>query len=444
MLSVPRSPSTTGTPLDPRDRVIGSVVDMSGISRAKVMPAARLSTFASAGAGASPSWCVFCVDDHIAFTPSFSAVGDLRLRIRADQLRDLGQGSHWAPADLVDQDGSPYGACPRSALRRAVHRLAEVDLEACIGHEIEFCLFDALPADEWSAYGLTAALAAESFVRDLVEAADRAGLAIEQVHAEYGPNQFEVSLSPTDPVSAADDSVLARILVSRAARAHGMRASFSPLPTLDGAGNGAHQHLSLSRRGRPALSGGDGPHGLTATGRGAVAGLVRALPALMLVLAGSTLSHHRLRPNTWAGAYACWGLENREAAVRLCADTPGNPHGAHLEVKPIDPSANPYLASTAVLGAALAGIATDLPLPAEVTVNPDQLSEEERRALGVEALPTEPDEMLDRFRSSRLAGELFDPLVLEALYAVRNYELTEYRDRPPLEVVDRLRFAWTM
>ncbi|MFC4604619.1 glutamine synthetase [Rhodococcus kronopolitis] len=432
---------SSGAPLG---RVIGSVVDMSGISRAKVMPAARLPTFASAGAGASPSWCVFCVDDHIAFTPTFSAVGDLRLRIQADQLRDLGQDARWAPADLVDQDARPHGACPRGALRRAVDRLADADLEARIGHEIEFCLFDALPADEWSAYGLTAVLSQEPFVRDLVEAADRAGLAIEQVHAEYGPNQFEISLAPTDPVAAADDSVLARILVSRAARAHGMRASFSPLPTLDGAGNGAHQHLSLSRRGRPVLSGGDGPHGLTATGRGAVAGLVRALPELMLVLAGSALSHRRLRPNTWAGAYACWGLENREAAVRLCADTPGNPHGAHLEVKPIDPSANPYLASAAVLGAALDGIEADLPLPGEVTVNPDQLGEERRRALGVEALPTEPEELLGRFRASRLTRELFDPLALEALYAVRNYEITEYRDAPAAEVVDRFRFAWTM
>ncbi|MFC9834201.1 glutamine synthetase [Rhodococcus sp. NPDC127530] len=421
------------------DRIVGSIVDMAGISRAKVLPISRLDSFVDSGAGASPSWNVFCVDDHLAFTPSFSVVGDLRLRIDGDEVRDLGNGTYWAPASLTEQDGTPSLACTRGALRRVTTRLAESGLSARAGHEIEFTLFDAAATEEWSAYGLNAVLAHEEFFEHFLAAASTAELPIEQFHAEAGLNQFEVSLTPADPVRAADNAVLARALISRVARAQRLRASFSPMPVAGGAGNGAHQHVSISEGGRPILSGGPGPHGLTRAGGAAVAGILRALPEFTAVLAGSALSHLRLRPGMWSGVFRCWGLENREAAVRLCAETAGNPHGANLEIKPIDPSANPYLSSAAILGAAHAGIAGALPLPDEVSVDPAELT----GAHAVDLLPTLPSDVLGTFESSALARHLFGPLIIEALAAVKGYELAEYRDKPVDEVAQRFRYAWT-
>ncbi|REE76511.1 glutamine synthetase [Rhodococcus wratislaviensis] len=421
------------------DRIVGSIVDMAGVSRAKVLPISRLSTFVDSGAGASPSWTVFCVDGHLAFTPSFSVGGDLRLRIDGDDVRDLGNGTYWAPACLTEQDGTPSLACARGALRRAATRLAESGLTARIGHEVEFTLFDAATVEEWSAYGLNAVLTQEEFLERLLAAASTAELPIEQVHAEAGLNQFEVSLAPADPVTAADNSVLARALISRVARAQGLRASFSPMPVAGGAGNGAHQHVSMFEGDLPILSGGPGPHGLTPAGGAAVAGILRALPEFTAVLAGSALSHLRLRPGMWAGVFRCWGLENREAAVRLCAATAGNPHGANLEIKPIDPSANPYLSSAAILGAAHDGIAAALPLPDEVSVDPAELTE----GHAVDLLPTLPSDVLGAFRSSALARDLFGPLIMEALAAVKGYEHAEYRDKPVDEVAQRFRYAWT-
>ncbi len=101
----------------------------------------------------------------------------------------------------------------------------------------------------------------------------------------------------------------------------------------------------------------------------------QALPDLIGVYAGSALSALRLKPGNWAGAAACWGLENREAAVRFVAATPGSPHGANAELKLIDPSANPYLAAAAFLGSALRGIDRGLDLPAEIPENPAQAAE---------------------------------------------------------------------
>jgi glutamine synthetase len=439
---------TASTPIGPR-LVVGSFVDMAGVARAKAMPADRLDVFVAAGAGVSPSWLVFCVDDHLAFTPSLSVVGDLRLRIAAETVRDLGDGTLWAPADLTDQDGTPSAGCPRHALRTATSRLRADGLTARIGHELEFTLFPSpdaagnLDDGNWAAYGLESILRQGKFVGDLLTAAERAELPVDQVHAEYGPNQFELSIGPADPVAAADRAVLARTLVCAAARANGMLASFSPQPTADGAGNGAHLHISLRRGGSPLFSGGLGPHGLTDAGAGAIAGLLTALPDLPLILTGSAVSHLRMRPDNWAGVHCCWGLENREAAVRLCTDTAGNPAGANIEVKPVDPAANPYLASAAVLGAAHAGITRELLPPPEVTVNPADLTPQDRAAAAVTRLPTDPSVMLDRFVCSPLARDLFPPLLREAVHRVRSHELERYRDLPADESTSRLRFAWT-
>ena len=105
-------------------------------------------------------------------------------------------------------------------------------------------------------------------------------------------------------------------------------------------------------------------------GGSAIAGVLQTLPDLLGVYAGSVLSSARLKPGNWAGAAQCWGLENREAALRFVAATPGTPHGANIECKLIDPSANPYLAAVSFIGSALLGIDKGLELPAEVPKDP--------------------------------------------------------------------------
>lgn len=419
--------------------VIGSLVDPGGVPRAKVVPRARLDAFVGVGMGLSPSWNVFCVDDDLAFTERFSVVGDLRLRIDADELRDLGDGVAWAPGTVHTLDGAVADSCTRDALRRTVDRLAARGLTALVGHEVEVTLFDAdeRPLRPWSAYGLGSALRDAAFLQRVLERSDAAGLAVLQLHAEYGPGQFEVSLAPRDPLAAADDLTLARTIVSLAARDVGLAASFSPLPQVEGASNGAHQHLSLQHDGEPVFSGGSAAHGLTAAGDAAVAGLVAALPELGAVLSGSPLSAARLRPGMWAGARACWGLENREAAVRLVAATAGTPTGANVEVKPVDASANAYLATAVLLEAALTGIETGLRAPDPVDVDPSAV------VASAVLLPTDAAEQQQRLAASVAARRALGPALLEAVTAVRRRERETWASRPVEEAVERLRYAWT-
>jgi glutamine synthetase len=213
--------------------------------------------------------------------------------------------------------------------------------------------------------------------------------------------------------------------------------SFSPVPFAGEAGNGAHLHLSLLTPDGPAFSGGTGPHGLTDAGAAAIAGVLETLPELIGVYAGSTLSARRLVPGNWAGAALCWGLENREAAVRLVAGGPGSAHGANVELKVGDPSANPYLAVAAFLGSARLGIERGLVPPDEVAVNP---AESGRHLSG---LPPHQAVALDALAASGVARELLGSPVVEGLLAVRRHEVMSYSGLPLAETAEALRFAWS-
>jgi glutamine synthetase len=172
-------------------------------------------------------------------------------------------------------------------------------------------------------------------------------------------------------------------------------------------------------------------------GGSAIAGIIDTLPDLLGVYAGSVLSSLRLKPGNWAGAAACWGLENREAAVRFIAATPGNPHGANAELKLIDPSANPYLAATALLGSALRGIDRELELPREI---PDAPA---RSGATPPPLPIDQTAAIDAMEGSAIAAELLSPEVIDALVAVRRYEITTYGGLPPADTTRALRLAWS-
>jgi glutamine synthetase len=421
--------------------VAGSVTDPAGVTRAKYVPVRRLGDFARSGTGVSPSWSVFCVDSAIAFTPTIGVAGDLRIRIDPAEVRLIDDGVAWAPGNLTEQGGDPAPMCVRSLLARTEQRAAERGLTTLVGAELECTMLapDGGPAstEPWSPYGIRTSLDRSAFLVDLAGTAERAGLTVEQIHTEYGHDQLEVSLAPTTPVAAADAVILTRIVLGRSAARHGLRISFAPVPFEGAAGNGAHLHLSLADTHGPLFSGGDGPYGIRPDGGSAIAGVIAALPDLIGVYAGSALSALRLKPGNWAGAAACWGLENREAAVRFIAASPGSPHGANAELKLIDPSANPYLAAAAFLGSALRGIEHGLDLPAEIPEDPAQ------SATPPPPLPTGQRAAIEALSSSAIAAEVLTPDIVEGLVAVRRYELTAFGDLSPDETTRALRLAWS-
>ncbi len=449
----------TGTPLaaaaiaqleaEGVDTVIGTVVNPAGLTLAKTVPIRRTNTFADPGLGASPSWHAFAIDQTgIAFTHDVGVVGDQRLRIDLSALRIVGDGLAWAPAAFFEQDGTPVPACSRGTLSRVEAALTEAGIEAAIGHEIEFLLVapdgGRLPSTMWAQYGLAGVLEHEAFIRDVTRSAAAAGIPIEQFHPEYGANQFEVSLAPQPPVAAADQLVLMRLIIGRAARRHGLRISLSPAPFAGGVGSGAHQHFSLTMPEGPLFSDGTGTKGMTPAGESAVAGVVRGLPEAQGVLCGSIVSGLRMRPGNWAGAYTCWGTENREAAVRFITGGPGSPRGGNVEVKVVDPSADTYLASAAILGLALDGITRQAPLPPEITVDPVILSDSDRERDGIVRLAEAQVEAIAALEGSQLLRSILGDPAVDMVVAVRRLEHERYGNLDPEQLADKFRMAWSL
>lgn len=429
--------------------LIGTVVNAAGLTLAKTVPLRRMGTFADPGLGASPVWHVFAIDQSgIVFGDEIGVVGDQRIRIDLGALRILGDGLAWAPGDFFNQDGTPDPYCSRGALGRVEDRLADAGISTVVGHEMEFVLVgpdgSRLPSHLWAQYGLAGILEYEGFVRDVTDAATASGVAIEQFHPEYGVNQFEISLAALPPVAAADALVLMRIIIGRVARRYGMRVSLSPVPFAGEVGSGSHQHFSMKRGDVPLFSDGDGVNGLTAEGESAVAGLLAGLPDAQGVLAGSVLSGQRMQPGHWSGATVCWGTENREAAVRFLIGGVSNPSGANVEVKVIDPSANPYLATATILGLALDGIEQGRKLPPETTVDPATLTDEQRQRAGIVAMADNQADAVDALDRSELMRDILGDAVVDSVVAVRRYEQKNFGDLSAQDAADKFRLAWSV
>jgi glutamine synthetase len=428
--------------------VIGTTVNASGMTLGKSVPLARLDAFHRAGLGCAPAWQVFCIDSGIAFTADISAVGDLRLRLDIEAARNIGDGLGWGPANLVDQDGERSGWCARGLLTRTVDQLAQGGVEARVGHEMEFVLVapsgDALDSTGWIPYGPSPLLEREDFLSDLQLAFAAAGISVEQLHAEYGANQYEFSLPPRPPVEAADMVVLAKVVIGRVARRHNVRASFSPVPFAGAIGNGAHQHFSLTKDGEPLFSGGPGPYGLSEDGASAIAGVLDGIISIQGLLTGSILSGNRIVPGLWSGAHVGWGVENREAAVRFLQGGQSNPYGSNFEVKTIDPSSNVYLVSAAVLALAHHGLSTNATLAPEIQGDPSKMTPEQLADAGIRVLPASPDEIITGLEHADQLLTLLTPEIVEATVAVRRYEQKTFAEKSAEELADAFRLAWSV
>jgi len=357
--------------------VVITFVDHSGAGRVKVVPLEALARAARSGVGYSPVIDAFTSDGGIdPASPLDRPDGDLRMVPDLDRLMVLRDpaGWAWAPGDRFTQDGSVYANCQRSFARAQVAAAAAEGLSALMAFEVEWMVgLDTdtfTPAFTGTGYGLSRFINAAEYVRDVVDSLEAAGVVVEQIHPEYGPAQFEVSVAAQDPVSAADTSVVVKLVISAVSARHGLRVSFAPAVVSDNVGNGGHLHASFWKDGGNLLAGGEGRYGLTATGESILAALLDSLPALLAIGAPTPASYLRLQPSRWAGAYQIWGVENREAALRLIEAPPSAEGAANAELKCFDLSANPYLLTGAIMAVARRGAARTDPLPAEVSGDP--------------------------------------------------------------------------
>jgi len=426
-------------------------VDNSGITRVKAIPIGRLDRASGWGIGMSPVFDVFVVDDSITSSKYIGGPGgDLRLLPDLARLTPLAAqpGWAWAPADRYTQDGARYVACSRAFAQQMASVAAAQGLTARVSFEVEWAAGTDdggtfVPACAGPAYGMTRVIELSDYSREVVEAIERQGVTVEQFHPEYAAGQLEISVAPKDPVGAADDSVLVRQTIRAVSQRHGLQASFAPSVVAGGVGNGGHVHLSLWRDGQNLLAGGPGRYGMTAAGEAFAAGVLAALPALTAVGAPSVASYIRLVPSHWAGAYQCWGKENREAALRLVTGSSGEQEvRANFEVKCFDLSANPYLVVGSLFAAGLAGLDNGATLPPETEGDPVGLREADLAERGARRLPQTLDDAVSALEACDVLRDAMGDPMFEAFLAVRRAEIELFAGASPADVVARTRWRW--
>ena len=374
--------------------------------------------------------------DQLQPVEGMGPVGEVRLVPDSETFRVL----PYAPrtggmlVDHVALDGSPAPVCQRSFLKRMERRLAERGARLEVAFENEFSLATVVegryaPIDDGLCFSTISAAAAQEFVDELVDALDVQGIPLEQYYSELGHGQHEISTGHAPALRASDEQLLVRETLRGVAVRHGMVASLAPKPWPDNAGNGCHIHFSLWEvdGSRNRFHDPGSADGLSAEARAFVAGVLEHLPGLCGLTAPSFNSYRRIVPQFWAGAFVCWGHDNREAPVRVPSLFSGMEEAStNVELKAADASANPYLAVGGLIAAGLDGLERGLEPPEPVEVDPVTIEEGERHDRGIVPLPATQAEALDALAADEVLTGALGSVLAESYLAVRRSEWDAY------------------
>jgi glutamine synthetase len=419
--------------------------DYSGIVHAKAVHVSTLERKMREGIGSTLAQTALNIRDDLIDIPEMPPVGEVRIVPDPATYSAL----PWAPGvasvicNLIARDRTPWFACARSFLRRQVEAAARLGISVRATFELEFYLGLAAPdggliklprSMVYSTIGLDEH---QPVMSAIVSALVERGIVVEGILNEYGAGQHELSIAPADPVAAADTEMGLRDTVRGVALQHGYRASFAPKPFLDQIGSGAHLHLSLWRDGKNLMHDAAQPEALSSAGRAFVGGLLEHLPALLAVTCPSVNSYQRLSPDSWSGAYHCWGFDNREAPVRVASPYWGREEQTvNVELKAADGSCNPHLALGAALAAGLDGIARDVDPGPPVTINPARLE------TPPPPLPGSLDQVLDLLEADAVLAGAMGEQMLSTYVALKRSEAAAYASSDPESIAAEYRYKF--
>ncbi len=369
---------------------------------------------------------------------------DMRLVLNPDSYAIL----PWSPPDLrrarvfcdiYQPDGVPFPGDPRGALKRVLAKIEQRGWTYNVGPEPEFFLFrrngpesiHPVPHDVGGYFDFSANDDAVRVRTELMASLACMGLEVEMGHHEVALGQHEIDFRFTDALRAADNILTLKYTVKAIAAQHGLIASFMPKPIYGINGSGMHCHQSLfDANGQNLFFHAEDEFRLSRLAYGFIAGQLAHARAMAAVVSPTVNSYKRLVPGYEAPVYIGWAQINRSALVRIPHYTAGREKSIRAELRFPDPSANPYLALTTMLAAALDGIDNNLTCPDPLNhVNVYVLTPEERSAMNISELPGSLAEALRELEQDQVLQEALGPMVYEAFRRAKWAEVEEYRMR---------------
>ncbi len=366
------------------------------------------------------------IDDGVMFDGSsiagFVRISETDMRLRPDLNTWLildWEGDEFGRVaglfcDVENPDGTPFSGDPRGILKRNVERLKEFGFDSfMVGFEPEFY---ALKTDEngkpitdvldgGGYFDLAPVDSGENLRREIVMQLTRLGFNMEASHHEVGASQHEINFRFQNALDACDSLQIFKLVVKNIAKKHGMHATFMPKPLKGKAGNGMHTNISLMNKdGSNAFFDESGEHKLSETAYNFMAGIINYSRPITAITNPTINSYKRLIPGYEAPCYVAWSPSNRSTFIRIPI---ARGKGTRIEIRSVDPTANAYLALSAILAAGLHGIENKTECIAPITSDLFKLTREERTALGIINLP---DNLYDAVKEFEKCDLLRDSL----------------------------------
>ncbi|MFW9768975.1 MAG: glutamine synthetase family protein, partial [Candidatus Thorarchaeota archaeon] len=322
--------------------------------------------------------------------------------------------------------GKPHPRDPRNILRRGATKAAEMGLQLKVGSELEFFTLSRHtdgsvgPYDQGGYFCSQPADGSLDLRRDIIRTLNALHIPTTSHHHEVANGQNEIGLHYRTAVTAADDIMLARTVISEVAYRQGLIATFMPKPFSDQNGSGMHLHQSIwgldSTRN---LFTSEKIGNISQLATHYVGGLLKHATTLAAVVAPSVNSYKRLVPGFEAPTKVAWGYKNRSTMVRVPYFN-GSAKAARVELRCPDATSSPHLVIAVVLAAGLDGISQKIEPP---TPTDEDLFEGKS---DTESLPGSLELALTNLENSKAMREILGGTVVDKLVELRRKEWRDY------------------
>lgn len=333
-----------------------------------------------------------------------------------------------------DGNHTPFEGDPRGVLKRNLEKMRDLGFTAFnVGVEPEFFLFkldkSGNPTLEFNDHGgyfdISPIDSAEDCRRDIVLALQNIGFTIEAAHHEVSTGQHEINFKFDSAVEACDNVQTFKLVVKNIARRHGLHATFMPKPIEGINGSGMHVNCSLlTEKGENAFYDATTENRLSSTAVRWISGILEHAKGFCFITNPIVNSYKRIVPGFEAPCYISWSDSNRSTMIRIPA---ARGMKTRTEVRSVDVAANPYLAIASILAAGLDGIEGNCTIKAPVYANLFDCTNEQRTAMGVNALPASLEEAIQEFRNDSLIQQAMGKHITDKLIEAKTLEWNEYR-----------------
>ncbi|EHO51172.1 type I glutamate--ammonia ligase [Lentilactobacillus kisonensis] len=335
--------------------------------------------------------------------------------------------------EVYTPDGKPFEADPRNNLIRVLGDMRKAGFTSFnIGPEPEFFLFkmgeNGEPTlhlnDKGSYFDMAPMDLGENCRREIVLTLEEMGFDVEAAHHEVAPGQHEIDFKYADALAAADNIQTFKLVVKTVARKYGLYATFMPKPLSGINGSGMHINMSLFNDSGNTFYDKDGELELSQEAYYFLGGLLKHARSFTAVCNPIVNSYKRLVPGYEAPVYVAWSGSNRSPLIRI-PSARGN--STRLELRSVDPAANPYLAIATVLEAGLDGLRNKIQPEDSVDRNIYRMNTDELAKSHIQNLPDTLHNALKDLSADETMKKALGERLYHSFIEAKNLEYDSYR-----------------